>query len=239
MAFCDEQLRRMEPLWSRMLHHPFLLETRDGTLEDGVFADWLRQDYLFVRAAVPFLGVLLSKAPPGERSGHAAALRALEEELALFRERAEALDVELEGIRPSLVNHAYVQFLMATARGRSYAEGYTVLYVAEKAYHESWKVVDAGLAADSPWRPFVDNWAGDDFAGYVASLEAGLDALAADAGPGLGESMADLFELTVRYEIAFWEMAYTGGGWPGLPGGPEGPAGGALAGSGASAGEGV
>jgi thiaminase len=28
--------------------------------------------------------------------------------------------------------------------------------------------------------------------------------------------MAELFELTVRYEIAFWEMAVTGEGWPGL-----------------------
>jgi thiaminase len=28
--------------------------------------------------------------------------------------------------------------------------------------------------------------------------------------------MAELFELTTRYEIAFWEMAATGGGWPGL-----------------------
>ncbi len=28
--------------------------------------------------------------------------------------------------------------------------------------------------------------------------------------------MADLFELTVRYEIAFWELAMTGMEWPGL-----------------------
>lgn len=231
MGFCDRQLRRLEPLWSRMLEHPFLLETRDGALEDGVFANWLRQDYLFVRAAVPFLGVLLSKAPPGDRAGHAAAIRALEEELALFRERAAALDVDLEDVRPSLVNHAYVQFLLATARGGSYPEGCTVLYVAEKAYHESWRVVDEGLAADSPWRPFVENWAGDGFAGYVASLGEGLDGLAADAGAGLRERMAGLFELTVRYEIAFWEMAYTGSGWPGVPDG-EPPVSAAAAGGG-------
>jgi thiaminase/transcriptional activator TenA len=222
MGYCDERLRRLEPLWSRMLRHPFLLETRDGTLEEGVFANWLRQDYLFVRAALPFLGVLLSKAPPGDRTGHAAAIRAMEEELELFRERAVALGVDLDGVSPSLVNHAYVQFLMATARGRSYPEGYTVLYAAEKAYHESWRVVDEGLDPDSPWRPFVANWAGEDFAGYVASLEEGLNDLVADVGPGRRASMDRLFELTVRYEIAFWEMAYTGSGWPGIPVGPEG-----------------
>lgn len=222
MGFCEEQLRRLEPLWSRMLRHPFLLETRDGTLEHETFANWLGQDYLFVRAALPFLGVLLSKAPPDGRAGHAAAIRALEEELQLFRERSAALGVELENVRPSLVNHAYVQFLMATARGRSYPEGYTVLYVAEKAYHESWKVVAEGLVPDSPWHAFVANWAGDDFAGYVNTLEAGLDDLAADVGAGRRERMAGLFELTLRYEIAFWDMAYTGAGWPGIADGPEG-----------------
>jgi hypothetical protein len=26
--------------------------------------------------------------------------------------------------------------------------------------------------------------------------------------------MAELFELTAKYELAFWEMAATGAGWP-------------------------
>lgn len=219
MGFSEEQLTRLEGLWSRMLGHPFLLETRDGTLADETFAEWLRQDYLFVEAAVPFLGTLLSRAPREHRPGHAAAIRALEEELELFRERAGALGVELEEVEPDYVNHAYVQFLLATAERRSYPEGYTVLYAAEKAYHESWKVVREGLSEDSPWFPFVENWAGPDFAAYVASLEEGLDGLAREAGTGVRERMGRLFELTVRHEIAFWEMAYSGGGWPGAAGG--------------------
>ncbi len=28
--------------------------------------------------------------------------------------------------------------------------------------------------------------------------------------------MAELFELTTKYEIAFWEMAAEGEGWPGI-----------------------
>lgn len=220
MSFCQEQLRRVDPLWTRMLRHPFLLETRDGQLDDGVFANWLRQDYLFVRAAVPFLGAILSKAPPDDRRFHAEAISALHDELDLFRERAEALGVGLEEVEPALVNHGYVQFLLATGRGRGYPKAFTVLYAAEKAYHESWKVVDEGLDPGSPWQPFVENWAGDAFAGYVDALEERLDALAEAAGPDLLAEMEELFELTVRYEIAFWEMAYTGAGWPGIPGIP-------------------
>lgn len=223
MGFCADQIERVEPLWTRMLEHPFLLATRDGTLREGVFASWLRQDHLFVEAAVPFLGALLARAPSDDREAHAAAIRALQDELELFRERAEALDVDLASVRPSLVNHAYVQFLLATVHARPYAHAHTVYYVAEKAYHESWKVVREGLDPTSPWQPFVENWAGAAFARFVDGLEERQDRLAEEAGPADRVAMEELFETTVRYEIAFWEMAYRGSGWPGIPGGPESP----------------
>lgn len=216
MGFCREQLDRLDPLWQRMLEHPFLTEARDGTLDEGAFASWLREDYLFVRSALPFQAALLARAPVEERDAHADAIRALREELELFRERADVLGIDLGEARPSFVTHAYVQFLLATAHGRSYPEGHAVLYVAEKAYHESWKVVRRGLDPTHPWWPFVENWSGEAFGAFVRDLEERQDRLAEGAGPALRAQMADLFETTVRYEIAFWEMAYSASRWPGI-----------------------
>jgi len=218
MAFCEEQLARVRPLWDVMLAHRFLRETRDGRIARETFATWMRQDYLFVEAAIPFLAALIPKAPPDDWESLSGAIAALQKELKLFEERAAAVGVTLRGTRPSFVNHAYIQFLLATACRASYAEAYTVLYAAEKAYHDSWTVVRRGLDRGSPWYPFVENWAGEAFAQYVAFLEKRLDALASEAGPAERARMAELFELTTRYEIAFWEMAATGEGWPGLQG---------------------
>jgi formylaminopyrimidine deformylase / aminopyrimidine aminohydrolase len=218
MAFCEEQLARVRPLWDRMLAHRFLRETRDGTIARETFATWMRQDYLFVEAAIPFLAALIPKAPPEDWESLSGVIAALQKELKLFEERAAAVAVTLRGTRPSFVNHAYIQFLLATAYRASYAEAYTVLYVAEKAYHDSWTVVRRGLDRGSPWYPFVENWAGESFAQYVAFLQKRLDVLASEAGAAEGARMAELFELTARYEIAFWEMAATGEGWPGLEG---------------------
>jgi thiaminase/transcriptional activator TenA len=214
MGFVAEQHERLRPTWEQMLRHPFLLETRDGTIPFETFATWLRQDYLFVEAAVPFIALMIPKAPPSHWELHSRVIAMFQTELGLFRERAAAVGVELERIRPSFTNHAYIQFLIATASQRSYAEIYTVLYTAEKAYHDSWAVVKAGIDPASPWNPFVENWAGEAFAEYVAFLERELDALAEEAGPSERERMADLFETTLRYEIAFWEMAASGEGWP-------------------------
>ena len=222
MHFTFIQLDRLGDLWDRMRSHRFLLDTRDGTLPDEVFATWLQQDYLFVEAAIPFLGGLLPKAPLAHRQPLTQAISALYDELALFKERARAVGVVLDDVAPSFICHAYIQFLLASAYRGSYAEAFTVLYVAEKAYHDAWTVVRAGLDPASPWYPFVENWAGDDFAAYVAFLERELNALAAAAGADEHARMARAFEDTVKYEIAFWEMAFTGAAWPGLE--PQGQA---------------
>ncbi|MFO7261813.1 MAG: hypothetical protein DIU52_011715 [bacterium] len=216
MSFARQQLERLAPLWDRMLRHRFLIETRDGTIPFDTFARWMRQDYLFVEAAIPFIGALIPKAPPEHWPLHSSVIAMLQKELELFRERAAAVGVDMTGIRPTFINHAYVQFLMATAYRNSYAEAFTVLYAAEKAYHDSWSVVKQGIDPDSVWAPFVENWAGDAFAQYVADLEHELDALAAAAGEAERARMAELFETTTRYEIAFWEMAVTNEDWPGI-----------------------
>jgi thiaminase len=216
MSFTDACLERVGPLWDRMLAHPFLLQTRDGTIPDEVFATWMQQDYLFVEAAIPFIAALIPKAPSDHWGPHADVISAFNKELGLFEERANEAGVDLRGAPPAFVNHAYIQFLLATAAHEPYEVGYTVLFAAEKAYHESWKVVKEGIVPGSRWYPFVDNWAGEEFAGYVAYLEAELEKLAAAAGEDLRERMVQAFETTTRYEIAFWEMALEGALWPGI-----------------------
>ncbi len=215
MSFSQQQLAAVRPLWNRMLAHPFLLQTRDGRIPREVFSTWMRQDYLFVEAAIPFMAALLAKGPKEHWEPLSGGITALQKELRLFEERAAAVGVKLREGPASFTCHAYIQFLMNTAYQRSYAEGYTVLYAAEKAYHDSWKVVKEGLDPESPWMPFVENWAGEAFASYVDYLEGELDRLAEEAGEEERTRMAELFELTTRYEIAFWEMAITGDQWPG------------------------
>jgi thiaminase len=215
MGFAAEQLARVRADWQKMVDHPFLLRTRDGTIPFETFATWMRQDYLFVEGSIPFISVLLAKAPGKHRASHTGVLGMLQKERELFRERAAAVGVDLRDLAPSFVSHAYIQFLLATAYRESYACGYTVFYAAEKAYHDSWREVLTGIDRASPWFPFVENWGGVAFAGYVAHLEEQLDDLAAQAGAAERAHMAELLELTLRYEIAFWEMAWSGEGWPG------------------------
>ena len=214
MGFAAEQLARTRADWQKMVGHPFLLSTRDGTIPFETFATWMRQDYLFVEATSRSSPSCSRRRPrsTGPRTrACSACCRRSSSSFASARPRWASTSSNLA---PAFVNHAYIQFLLATAYRDSYACGYTVLYAAEKAYHDSWREVLSGIDRASPWFPFVENWGGAAFAGYVAHLEEELDDLAAQAGAAERRRMAELFELTLRYEIAFWEMAWSGEGWP-------------------------
>ena len=216
-AFTDTLLDRHAGLWQRMLDHPFLQAAHNGELDDDTFNTWLRQDYLFVEAAIPFVGSLIASAPdPKLRSALAPIPTALEKELDLFRERAAALGVSVDDVEPGFVNHAYVQFLLASGDREDFPAAFTVYWAAEKAYHESWKVVDPAIDQGHPWRPFVENWAGEEFAGLVHFLEGEVNRLAEEAGEATRRRMEQMFEMTTRYEIAFWQMAWDGPEWPGV-----------------------
>ena len=215
--FTNDLLDRHEDLWGRMLRHPFLIEARDGELDDETFNTWLRQDYLFVEAAIPFVGALIAKAPsPRLRAGLGPIPQALEDELELFRDRAEVLGVSVDDVKPGFTNHAYVQFLLATGLRESFPAAFTLYWAAEKAYHESWKVVSPAIDDDHPWRPFVENWAGDEFAQFVDFLDTEVNRIAAEASDTERARMEEIFEMTTRYEIALWEMAHRGPQWPGM-----------------------
>lgn len=183
---------------------------RDGTLEPGRFRCWLAQDRLFVEGSVPVLEALATGAPDELRRLLTGAVAGYRDELARFD--ALARNQGLEPAPIAFVTHAYLQYLLATAL-QDPAAGLVCLAVLERAYLEAWRGVAGGLARDSPWRPLILQWTTEAFAGYVRDVEDAVDRFAVPgAAPGVLERHVDL---TIAYELAFWEMAWHGWTWPG------------------------
>jgi len=214
-AFHDDLLRQAEPVWRIVREHRFLAETAAGTIPRDVFARWMQQDYLFVREAIPFLALLVARAPAALRRPLAKALAALDQELDVFERLAREHQVALDGIGMLPTCHAYVQFLLATAYGRSFPEAFTVLYAAERAYLDAWTWVAQTQRTASPWQAFIEQWTNPAFRDYVQWLGQTLDALAEGASEPMRAAMRELFLLTAHYEVRFWDMAWHGEHWPG------------------------
>jgi thiaminase/transcriptional activator TenA len=160
------------------------------------------------------MSVLLAKGPISLRSNFIQIMAGLERELELFRENAQKKGIALEDIQPSPTCHAYIQFLMNIAYNKSFEEGFTVLYTAEKVYLDSWMAVKSNLKGNSPWQSFIDNWTSQEFQQYVDWLAITLDELVAGQPEVQLKSYTDLFNLTARYEYLFWEMAVKKEDWP-------------------------
>lgn len=214
MTFSAQLMHAVEPQWRAMLEHPFLRQTADGSLPAGRFEMWLRQDYLFVREDIGFIGCLLARAPFHLRHMLGEFILALHQEMDLFESMAKELGVNLESIEAAPVCHAYNMFLLATVHTRSFAESFTVLYGSEKAYYDSWAQVKKLQAQQSLYQRFIDHWSSDAFAAWVNQLAQTLDSLASRCGTDELKLMEDLLRLTARYEYSFWDMALTGAGWP-------------------------
>ena len=94
-------------------------------------------------------------------------------------------------------------------------EGLTALYAAERAYLDTWTAVAERSPADSPYHAWIQNWTGEPFRAFVTSLGRGLDELAGAPSPALAQRLGVLFARAARFELAFWEMCWSGQAWPG------------------------
>lgn len=213
MGFVQELDAKYEKDWAKMLAHPFLTETARGTIPDERFANWVAQDYIFVREAVPFIALMIPKAPPAHRTSLAGTLTAFQGELSVFEKMAAEHGIRLEGVEPAPINLAYINWLRITALLDPYEAAYTALYTGEKAYTDSWMAVKRGLEAPSKWQAFIDVWTSDDFQAWVAFLAAELDALAEGASDRMRALMERRFVDGLRYEYQFWNLAYYGESW--------------------------
>ncbi len=212
-SFHAHLLQSTHSIWQSILNHPFLAAVADGSIDDEVFKTWMAQDYLYVRSAVPFLGILLARAPLDLRPMLGNSIVAFNNELELFRQQATDLGVSLTE-EPSPTCHAFSNFLLATAYDQPFEVGFTVLYAGEKAYLDAWKQIKSSQSTSSPYQQFIDNWTSEAFHGYVDWLAATLDELAATSSETVVRAMEEHFLTTARYEYLFWNIATSGEAWP-------------------------
>jgi thiaminase len=94
-------------------------------------------------------------------------------------------------------------------------EGLTALYAAERAYLDTWTAVAQRSPGDSAYHAWIQHWSGQAFRTFVSALGRDLDQLAGAPSPALAHRLGVLFTGAARFELAFWEMCWSGQAWPG------------------------
>jgi thiaminase len=213
-AFTDHLVEANRDLWAAMAGHPFVLGLAEGTIPDGALQAWGQQDQIFVVQERHVVAALRSHGLPSRLDELLADLdRSLVLETEAFTRTAAEHGFALE-VEPWPVCLGYTSYLLCAAHG-GVLEGLTALYAAERAYLDTWTAVAERSPADSAYHAWIQNWSGEAFRTFVSALGRGLDQLAGAPSPALAHRLGVLFTRAARFELAFWEMCWSGQAWPG------------------------
>jgi len=217
----SQRLRDLaDPIWTAQHDHPLVRGIGDGTLDPAVFAVWLRQDYLFLVEYARVFAFAAARAPDLATMRRLATLltETLETEMDLHRAYVAEFGITEAGLRAERMlptTRAYTDFLVRHAAASDFAVVLAALLPCMWGYCElGQRLAAAGGSPEPRYTRWVDMYAGQDFADLVAWCRTLLDAHAENVSPAVVRQLEDAFLTSSRYELAFWEMAWSGETWP-------------------------
>lgn len=221
MEFSAHLRQLAEPIWSAQHQHPFVRGIGDGTLELERFRFWIRQDYLFLIEYCRLFALAAARAPDLATLARFADLlqSTARTEMELHRSYAaefgiSATDLERTPMAP--VTRAYTDFLIRVSATGDFAELVAALLPCMWGFSEVGQRLAAGLRpSDNRYDAWIATYASPDFAQLADWCRQLLDRIAADAGEQTRRRMEEAFLTSSRYELAFWESAWSLQHWPG------------------------
>jgi thiaminase/transcriptional activator TenA len=214
VAFTDRLVEANRAIWAAMAGHPFVLGLAHGTLPGSALQAWVQQDRVFVVEERRVVAALRAHGLPSRLDDLLADLdHNLVLEAEAFTQTAADHGVAPE-VEPWPICLGYTSYLRCAAFDGT-LEGLTALYAAERAYLDTWTTVAKRSPADSTYHAWIQNWTGEPFQAFVSALGRDLDQLAGAPSPALAQRLGTIFTGAARFELAFWEMCWSGQAWPG------------------------
>ncbi|KAF1882088.1 hypothetical protein Lal_00038732 [Lupinus albus] len=234
-AVAEEKKIGMTETWLRKhrlqfiaaTRHPMLKSIRDGTINLAFFKTWLAQDYLFVRALVPFVGSVLTKArKESDDSAHdieviLKGMASLEDEILWFKKEADKWvsvfnwvgthlryqngTSDFYSIRPS--------FLMFLENLRNenveYIVAMTAFWAIESVYHESFShCLEEGSKTPEEVKESCERWGNEGFGLYCQSLQNIVNRCSQKASEDELKKAELVLLRVLELEVEFWNMSY-------------------------------
>jgi thiaminase (transcriptional activator TenA) len=220
MSFTDELFSHVKPVWDAQLAHPFVVGLGDGTLPVDRFKRWVCQDYLYLKDFARLFAWAVVKADRLDSMGWFAAVLhlTLNTEMALHRQYAERFGIsaaELEAVSMWPTTRAYTDFLIRTAADGDLADLVAALLPCSWGYaYAAQHLAKGGPPADPRYADWIAQYVSPDFVQAAEWLKVEMNRLAEGATPAKRQRLLEVFELSTRYELLFWEMCWKGEAWP-------------------------
>ncbi|MEM7507975.1 MAG: thiaminase II [Pseudomonadota bacterium] len=209
--------------WQDYTRHAFVQGLGDGTLPKAAFLHYLVQDYVFLihfsRAWA--LGVVKSGSL-AEMTACAGTVDALvNHEMRLHVEicaREGISEPQLFGAEEQAQNLAYTRYVMDAGLSGDFLDLMAALAPCVFGYGEIGAQLKAEAVADTPYREWIETYAGAEYQELCQSVGAMIEGAVRDR---LGENytqvprwnaLCERFAIATRLEVDFWQMGLEGAG---------------------------
>ncbi|CAM3053587.1 thiaminase (transcriptional activator TenA) [Paracoccus aminovorans] len=209
--------RAAAPDWDAYARHAFVEGLKDGTLPRSAFLTYLVQDYLFLIQFSRAWALAVVKAGDlDEMRACAATVHVLlDHEMSLHvRTCAEAgIDTAAMLRTPeAITNIAYTRYVLDAGLSGDFLDLLAALMPCVLGYGEIGLRLAREAAPDTPYRDWIDTYAGADYQEACRQAGALVDgALRKRLGEGFDESprwavLTDRFATATRLEAGFWSL---------------------------------
>ncbi|XP_027115909.1 probable bifunctional TENA-E protein [Coffea arabica] len=214
VSVIETWLRKHRLLYVGATRHPFIHSIRDGSVDVSSFKRWLEQDYIFVRAFVPFVATVLLKAwkesfDATDMDVILSGMASLNDEFAWFNKEASKWGVSLTNVAPQKANLDYCRFLESLMSSEvEYTVAITAFWAIETVYQDSFAhCLEDGSNTPEELRDTCQRWGNDGFGQYCHALQSiaehHLEKASDDVRKRTEAAVLDVLE----YEVAFWNMS--------------------------------
>ena len=218
-SFPDVLWAQIQPLFNKILSHPFIRGLTDGSLQLESFQFYVIQDALYLREFARALSIVAAKAPEEESmimfNEHAANALRVEQSLhAGFFKDLGLSDADVRKTPMAPTNLAYTSYLLCVAYARPFHELLTTVLPCYWIYWEVGKALRAKGSQKSLYQRWINTYGGEEFGKVVQAVLALTDQTALALSTAQREAMTHHFTTTSRYEWMFWEMGHQQQQWP-------------------------
>ncbi|XVF38842.1 hypothetical protein REPUB_Repub20aG0136900 [Reevesia pubescens] len=218
ITITETWLRKHRLLYVGATRHPFIRNIHDGNIDLSSFKTWLGQDYIFVRAFVPFAASVLTKAWKGSDDSSndieviLGGMAALNDEIAWFKKEASKWGVQLSNIVPQKANQEYCRFLENLVSPEvEYTVAIVAFWAIEAVYQESFAhCLEDGNKTPPELQETCQRWGNESFGQYCNSLGKIADRQLEIASDDVKAKAEVTFLRILEHEVDFWNMSHGG-----------------------------
>jgi len=223
MTFSTEAWARCEPIYQRIIHHPFNTALAAGTLEQGRFVHYMQQDSIYL---IDFSRALANIGARVEREQDTLALIQFAQGAIAAERELHAHYFEQFGIEPATEKNpacfAYTHFLLAAGAVMPVPVAIAAILPCFWIYREVGNTIARQTVANNPYQAWIDTYSDPEFSATVDRAIAICDRVAGEASASQQARMHQAFRDSTLMEWHFWNDAYQQQSFEGLMQAPAG-----------------